>query len=160
MVCKILPASFVAHLLVSFKLHFRPKQPVGSDSDGTCDAATMIPPLPLGKSVVEVFADFLRYLFICARTFIQEAHVDGVGLWSSVQARTHFILPHPNGWEGEQQSQMRQGAILAGLIAATPEGRERVHFVTEGEASLHYCIINGLTTEAMKVRPGFHSSDR
>ncbi len=27
-----------------------------------------------------------------------------------------YVLSHPNGWEGTQQSQMRSAAILAGLI--------------------------------------------
>lgn len=51
-----------------------------------------------------------------------------------------FILCHPNGWKGAQQGRMREAAIKAGLVPDTKEGRNRVQFVTEGEASLHYCI--------------------
>jgi len=54
------------------------------------------------------------------------------------------VLSHPNGWEGAQQWQMRQAAILAGLIPDTTAGHSRLSFVTEGEASLHFAIHNGL----------------
>ncbi|KAF8632436.1 hypothetical protein AX15_001879 [Amanita polypyramis BW_CC] len=52
----------------------------------------------------------------------------------------HFILSHPNGWEGKQQADMRRAAISAGLVRTTSEAVERVTFVTEGEASLHFCL--------------------
>ena len=46
---------------------------------------------------------------------------------------------------------MRQAAIAGGLIPDTPAGHSRVHFVTEGEASLHYCLDCGLASDAIKV---------
>ncbi|KAF7362767.1 hypothetical protein MVEN_00626400 [Mycena venus] len=103
-----------------FKLHLRP--PV---VDGTTD----IPPLPYRKTAVNVFGDFLRYLF------------------------DRFVIAHPNGWEGKQQSQMREAAVMAGLIPESDAG-ERLRFVTEGEASLHFCIQNGLATEAINSGKG------
>lgn len=41
--------------------------------------------------------------------------------------------------------------MLAGLIPGTPESRSRVSFVTEGEASLHFAINNGLVPTNMNV---------
>ncbi|KAI0820763.1 hypothetical protein BC628DRAFT_1491150 [Trametes gibbosa] len=64
----------------------------------------------------------------------------------SIETRIEFVLSHPNGWEGVQQSKMRGAAVRAGLIPDTTEGRNRVNFVTEGEARLHYYIRNRLTT--------------
>jgi hypothetical protein len=110
-----------------------------------------IPPLPRDKSVIDLFADFMRYLYSCAKTYIQETYASGADLWTSVEQRIDYVLTHPNGWEGAQQGKMRTAAILAGLIPDTDEGRVRVQFVTEGEASLHFCIQSGLTTRAMKV---------
>ena len=110
-----------------------------------------IPPLPRDKSVIDLFADFMQYLYDCAKTYIQETHASGADLWASVEHRIEYVLTHPNGWEGGQQAKMRTAAILAGLIPDTDEGRGRVQFVTEGEASLHFCIQNGLTTQAMRV---------
>ncbi len=67
------------------------------------------------------------------------------------KGRSTFVLSHPNGWEGTQQSQMRTAAILAGLIPDTPTGNARLSFVTEGEASLHFAIQNGLPTGVLTV---------
>ena len=102
--------------------------------------------------MVEVFADFLKYLLECASSYIQDTHANGSEVWNSVKSQIDFVLSHPNGWEGIQQSEMRKAAVLAGLVPDNPSGHARLSFVTEGEASLHFSIQNGLPTEAMKVR--------
>ncbi|KAH0588423.1 hypothetical protein H2248_004272 [Termitomyces sp. 'cryptogamus'] len=131
-----------------FKLHLRPSSNVSTS------IAQKIPPLPKGKTVLDVLSDFLGYLYKCARSYVEETHANGVHLWTSFQDHIEFILTHPNGWEGAQQSQMRKAATRAGLIPDTEEGRSHVHFVTEGEASLHFCIQSGLTVEALKGGEG------
>ena len=135
----------VADWKIRFKLHLRPNAE-------TSDYVTnKIPPLPRGMSAIEVFADFLRYLHQCAQTFIEETHANGVQLWHTLENRTEFVLTHPNGWEGTQQSMMRTAAVQAGLIPDNEDGHSHLSFVTEGEASLHYCIQSGLTNDAIKV---------
>ena len=128
-----------------FKLHLRPK------TDTSHNIANQIPPLPLNKTIVDVLADFLKYLFSCASAFIQDTHANGPDLWASVEKEIDFVLSHPNGWEGIQQSQMKKAAVLAGLIPDTKLGHSRISFVTEGEASLHFAIQNGLPEGALKV---------
>lgn len=108
--------------------------------------------LPLNKTAVDVFADFFRYLFDCARTYIQQTHPNGVEFWSSIDKDIEFVLTHPNGWEGAQQNQMRKAATLAGLVPKDVAGQSRIHFVTEGEASLHFCVQNGLGSLVSDVR--------
>ena len=108
-----------------------------------------VPPLPLNKTVVEVFADFLAYLLECASSFIQETHANGAELWVSVREEMHFVLSHPNGWEGPQQAEMRKASVLAKLIPDTTAGHACLSFVTEGEASLHYAVHNGLPKGVM-----------
>lgn len=109
-------------------------------------------PLPRGKNATDIFGDFLHYLFRCTRVFIIDTHANGPGLWSAVEADMQFVLSHPNGWEGAQQSKMRRAAIYGGLIPNTDEGKARIRFVTEGEASLHACVLNGLAAEVLSVR--------
>ncbi|KDR70823.1 hypothetical protein GALMADRAFT_254436 [Galerina marginata CBS 339.88] len=131
-----------------FKLHLRSKF-------GQGQAITdEIPPLPLNKSVVEVLSDFLKYLFDCASSFIQATHANGADLWESISTDINFVLSHPNGWEGTEQIQMRNAAVLAGLILDNSSGHARLSFVTEGEASLHFAIQNGLPDGAMKRGEG------
>ncbi|KAF5321963.1 hypothetical protein D9619_002083 [Psilocybe cf. subviscida] len=106
---------------------------------------TFISPLPPEKSAVEVLADYYKYLLSCAREFIQESVPDGESLWKSVKANgIHFVLPHPNGWGELQQCQMRKAAIKAKLVKDRPSRYSRISFVTEGEASLHFALSNGL----------------
>ncbi|KAK0209592.1 hypothetical protein IW262DRAFT_1281463 [Armillaria fumosa] len=72
-----------------------------------------IAPLPPGKDVVDVFTDFFKYLFQYAKTFIVELHQSVETFWKSIEGHIKFILTHPNGWEGEQQSRMWRAAVRA-----------------------------------------------
>ena len=103
--------------------------------------------LPPKKTVEHVFADFLAYMFQCSKEYIIESRANGASLWDSVSNNVVVVLTHPNAWEGLQQGKMREAAVLAGVIPDTPEGHARLHFVSEGEASLHFCIDAGLTDE-------------
>ncbi|KDQ59135.1 hypothetical protein JAAARDRAFT_192677 [Jaapia argillacea MUCL 33604] len=129
-----------------FKLHLRPKAMGPSQIEDE-----RIPPLPENRTVVDVLGDFLAYLYGCAKDFIQKTHGAGEQILQSVQDDTVFVLGHPNGWEGAQQAKMRQAAVCAGLVPDTSEGHSRVSFVTEGEASLHYCVNNGLSSDVIKA---------
>lgn len=123
-----------------FKLHLKPK------TNNTIRVGDEVSLLPPNKSLVEIFADFLQYLFFCSKTFIQETVLpDGPSFWASVKNDIKFVLSHPNGWEGAQQSHMRRAAVLAGLVSNDRDDQDRIQFVTEGEASLHFCINSGLT---------------
>ncbi|KAF9243386.1 hypothetical protein BU15DRAFT_86367 [Melanogaster broomeanus] len=93
-----------------FKLRLRPKT-MKLDMNGM-----RFSPLPPHKTAVDVFA-----------------------LWEAVEPTIEFVLSHPNGWEGAQQTKMRT-------------------FVTEGEASLHACIQSGLAADNPS-RHGFLVAD-
>ena len=136
-----------------FKLHLRSPFAAGGN------VAKNIPPLPLNKTVVEVFADFMSYMFQCASSFIRETHANGDKLWESVKDEIHFVLSHPNGWEGAQQAEMRKGAVLAKLIPNTTTGHARLSFVTEGEASLHFALQNGLPMGVLENGDGVVIAD-
>uniref|UniRef100_A0A0W0G793 Uncharacterized protein n=1 Tax=Moniliophthora roreri TaxID=221103 RepID=A0A0W0G793_MONRR len=129
-----------------FKLHLRPKHLETShvqDHD--------LPPLPPNKTAIDVFADFLQYLHTCTVDYIKNSR--GPQFWSSIESSIDYVLTHPNGWEGPQQALMRQAAIRAGLITSA-DIETRLQFVTEGEASLHYCINKGVMNEPDMDRQG------
>ncbi|KAI0318143.1 hypothetical protein OF83DRAFT_1171355 [Amylostereum chailletii] len=126
-----------------FKLLLRPKQP-----DTTVTKGIPTPRLPPSKDIIDVYADFL---FARAREYIQQTHANGDLLWDSVADDVDFVLSHPNRWEGAQQGAMRRAAVKAGLVPDTPAGRERVTFVSEGEASFHYCVSSGLVADAIQA---------
>ncbi|KAJ7178302.1 hypothetical protein C8R46DRAFT_1076300 [Mycena filopes] len=126
-----------------FKLHLRPEV---QHPD--------IPPLPHRATAVSVLSDFLRYLLDCAKTYIEQSHSDGAALWTLLFPTTRFVMAHPNGWDGKQQTQMRDAAVIAGLMPNSDAGHQRLQFVTEGEASLHFCVQNGLATQALASGEG------
>lgn len=128
--------SFACSCVVRFKLHLRPKDLCAEhvkDND--------IPALPSDKRPVDVVADYLKYLFKCTKQYIIDMSPHPT-YWGSVEDNIDFVLTHPNGWGGRQQSVMRQAAVLAGLVTRD-EAATRVQFVTEGEASLHFCVMQG-----------------
>jgi hypothetical protein len=107
--------------------------------------------LPKGKSIVDVFSDFMRYLFDSTKMLFISSNEIGEHQWNSVSRSIELVLTHPNGWGGPQQSHLRTAAIRAGIIPDTAEGRGRVHFVTEGEASFNFCATQTLSGENLKV---------
>ena len=124
--------------------------------------AKEIPPLPTGKSAVDALADILRYLFTCSSDYIEDTDVNGRELWLTLKNDIHFVLSHPNGWEGLQQDSLREAAVLAGLIPRDHSGYLRLSFVTEGEASLYFAVQNGLPSGVIEVcfsnRPSLRSA--
>jgi len=125
-----------------WKLHLSPKHLASSinrDND--------LPPLPSEKSAVDVLTDFIKYLFDCVKTYVREHHL--AFPWSSVEDSIEYIFTHPNGWEGPQQQLYRRAIVQAGLVPSTREGQSRVHMLTEGEASLHFCVANIVDTETI-----------
>ena len=123
-----------------FKLHLRPPHLVAEQGFNVKD----IPPLPPNKTVIDVFGDLLGYLYESTKKYIQERQ--GNPIFDSVGANIDFVLSHPNGWEGKQQSEMRRAAITARLVNNMSEALKRISFVTEGEAGLHFCLNNVPTT--------------
>ncbi|KAF9262566.1 hypothetical protein L218DRAFT_390595 [Marasmius fiardii PR-910] len=118
-----------------FKLHLMPDGALTPDENGD----NLMSPLPPGKKVEDIFADFYRYLYKCSKDYIGQT-VPDPKFWSSVEGKVEFILSHPNGWEGQQQESLRLAAVKAGLIPDTTEGQAHLHLVTEGEACFHFCV--------------------
>ena len=98
-------------------------------------------------------ADFLRYLYKCTKTYLVESQYGGQGWWDSLDGNIDIVLTHPNGWGGRQQSLMRDAAVKARLVSSM-DATERIYFVTEGEASLHFCVAEGILDGIELVSPG------
>lgn len=106
--------------------------------------------LPKGRSIVDLFAHFIRYLFDSTIAHIKEVEPTGEVLWENFGPTAELILTHPNGWEGHQQEVMRKAVIQAGIFNEE-EAQSRVSFVTEGEASFNYCVTNTKSGESLEV---------
>ena len=106
--------------------------------------------LPKGKTIVDVFADFMRYLFDSTKALFKDSEPNGELRWDSISESIELVLTHPNGWGGPQQAQLRT-AVKAGIVPNTPAGHSRVHFVTEGEASFSFCATQTQAGKNLKV---------
>ena len=107
--------------------------------------------LPRGKTIVDVFADFMCYLFESVKTFFKASEPNGELVWDSISNNIELVLTHPNAWGGSQQAQLRIAAVRAGIVPDTPAGRSRVHFVTEGEGSFNFCATHTQAGKDLKV---------
>ena len=108
--------------------------------------------LPEGKTIVDVFADFMRYLFHSTRKLFKDLESNGELRWNSISNSIELVLTHPNGWGGPQQAHLRNAAVKAGIVEDTSDGRSHVHFVTEGEASFSFCATHTETGRNLRVR--------
>ena len=108
--------------------------------------------LPTGKTIVDIFADFMRYLFDSAKAHFISSDPAAEIRWDSVSNNIELVLTHPNGWGGAQQAKLRTAAVKAGIVPDTKGGRSRVRFVTEGEASFNFCVTHTQAGKDLKVR--------
>ena len=106
--------------------------------------------LPKGKSLQDVFADFIRYLFNSAKAFIQECEPMGEQLWEDFKGNIDLVLSHPNGWEGREQEFLRKSVVQASVFTEE-EALSRVSFVTEGEATFNFCVTTTKSGELLEV---------
>ena len=139
--------AFVDFTASRWKLHLQPNHlasPFNPNDD--------LPPLPPEKSAVDILTDFIKYLFKCAKTYIQNKHV--AFAWSTHENSIEYIFTHPNSWEGMQEHPYCQAIERAGLVHSPPAGQSRVRMLTEGEANLHLCVTNYvMTTTANEADP-------
>jgi hypothetical protein len=163
-----------------FKLHLHPpsmEPPIYClDPERTPERVFEVPKLPRGVTSAKAYEDFLRYLFRCTRKWVEGDCRDGEEMWERLassmresrlpllrdagEAGVHFFLPkivfvfaHPNGWETAQQAEIKEA-----LRRATSQRSldDRVIFVTEAEASVHYALHRSGELDWLKVDSTFH----
>ena len=106
--------------------------------------------LPRGKTIVDVFADLMRYLFDSTKALFKASEPNGELRWKSISQPIELVLTHPNRWGGPQQAQLRTAAVKAGIISDTV-AYSCIHFVTEGEASFSFCAAQTRAGKDLKV---------
>ena len=107
--------------------------------------------LPWKKTIIDVYADFMRYLFDSAKELFKASEPNGEIRWESISNSVELVLTHPNGWGGPQQVKMRNAAVKAGIVPDTRVGYNSVHFVSEGEASFNFCAAQSHAGKNMQV---------
>ena len=113
----------------------------------------MISQLPSGKTIIDVYADFMGYLFESTKAIFKSSEPNGKLRWDTVSNNIELVLSHPNGWGGLQQTLLRSAAVKARIVpdTNTHAGHSRVHFVTEGEAGFSFCATRTQAGRNLKV---------
>lgn len=116
-------------------------QPPEYTSESNESPKMKIPPLPSQVTLIQVYSDFLSYLYSTTKRFFQSDMPNGNAVWERLQDKIVIILCTPNGWELSQQDFLRRAVIKANIMN-DQESEERLEFVTEGEASVHFVLAH------------------
>lgn len=93
----------------------------------------------------------MGYLFRQTEKYFKERILDGEQTWNSLKSKIEFVIAHPNGWGTEEQGILRKASIAANLVTSSA-AKDRVHFVSEAEASVHFVMLHSDLSNHMKVR--------
>ncbi|QRW20299.1 hypothetical protein RhiXN_09274 [Rhizoctonia solani] len=123
-----------------FKLHLHPE-------DMQSKYALKLDALPPGVGLQQIYSDFLEYLLKHTKIYFEDRMLDGKKMWEKYGPEMEVVIAHPNGWGIREQTFLRSAAVAAGFAMAS-----KVRFVTEAEASVHFCIHH--TNLGGVLRPG------
>lgn len=102
----------------------------------------------------QIYSDFLRYLLQHTQQFFEDHILDGKNIWQTYKPSMDVIIAHPNGWGIREQTFLRTAAVAAGF-ASPEQAANKVHFVTEAEASVHFCMYHTDLGSRLDVSGGF-----
>lgn len=129
-----------------------------SVSNGPRLDALEIPPLPTNVSIDRVYSDMLRWLIQHTVNFFKLHTVDGEQIWARIGGQSTIVLAIPNGWEIPQQHLLRKAVVTSGALPGNLE-EDRLEFVTEGEASVHYALQHSRNPNWLKSGMMFALTD-
>ncbi len=115
------------------------------------NVALKLAELPPNVSAEDAMKDLIHYLYKETIKYIEEHHSDGKTILDQVKNRVQFVLSHPNGWAGKPQQRLRKCAVLGGLVQSDEEARQRIRFITEGEASALSCLASKFAPSPLPV---------
>ncbi|CEL62429.1 Heat shock 70 kDa protein 12A OS=Homo sapiens GN=HSPA12A PE=1 SV=2 [Rhizoctonia solani AG-1 IB] len=127
-----------------FKLHLHPK-----DMRATYDLK--LDDLPPGVNLSQIYTDFLRYLLKHTREYFEDRILDGKSTWERYSPSMETVIAHPNGWGLREQAFLRKSAVDAGF-STNEQAQKSIRFLTEAEASVHFCIHH--TNLGDRLKPG------
>lgn len=94
----------------------------------------------------------MNYLFTQTRESFILRILDGQRTWTALQNNIEFVIAHPNGWDIREQGILRNAAVDARLVPSLYVAQEKIHFVSEAEASVHFVLTHGDLENRLLVR--------
>ncbi|KAJ1303483.1 hypothetical protein OPQ81_011670 [Rhizoctonia solani] len=127
-----------------FKLHLHP-------DDIKIKHHLKLDPLPPGVDLGQVYTDFLGYLLKHTKDYFEDRILDGKSIWQRYSSSMETVIAHPNGWGIREQAFLRKVAVDAGF-STSEQAQKNIRFLTEAEASVHFCIHH--TNLGNRLQPG------
>lgn len=93
----------------------------------------------------------MTYLLENTRSFFEKKVLGGRAIWESLVPTMQVILAHPNGWGAPEQAILRRATRRAGMAFSDSQ----VTFVTEAEASVHFCLSRPTLNLASSIQVYF-----
>jgi hypothetical protein len=107
--------------------------------------------LPPGISLIQIYSDFLSYLLKHTQAFVERRILLGRHMWEKYNSTMQITIAHPNGWGTPEQDFLRKAIVNTGFVSEDSASNQ-VHFVTEAEASVHYCLHHSNLNRKLQVR--------
>ncbi|EUC60270.1 heat shock 70 kDa protein 12A, putative [Rhizoctonia solani AG-3 Rhs1AP] len=114
-----------------FKLHLYPHEMTskhGIEPD----------PLPPGVSLLQVYSDFLGYIFKHTKSYFEDRVLDGATMWDRYSQKIELSMAHPNGWGNQAHMLLRSAVVAAGF--ARKATAKKIRFTTEPDALASFFI--------------------
>ncbi|KAG8739178.1 hypothetical protein FRC10_006069 [Ceratobasidium sp. 414] len=99
-----------------------------------------VQPLPTGITLDKIYTDFMGYLMKHTQEFFETRIIDGRKVWEDLHKDMTIVLAHPNGWTIREQNFLRKAAVAANYTSEA-KAHAQIHFVSEAEASVHFCVF-------------------
>ncbi|KAH7334181.1 hypothetical protein B0J17DRAFT_578203 [Rhizoctonia solani] len=105
-----------------------------------------------GLPLLTIYIDFLRYIFEHIKDYFPYRALNEPTVWESCHRDMTITPIHPNGWGFKEQSILRQAVIDAGYVSSV-QANSNVVFVSEAEASTHFCLFHLDFYNQLEVSP-------
>ncbi|KAF8750919.1 ATP binding [Rhizoctonia solani] len=93
------------------------------------------------------------YIFEQTKICFEDRIIDGKSIWEKYMSTMQIVIGHPNGWSNREQAFLRNAAVKCGVFNTSQSTiAKNISFVTEAEASVHYCIQH--TNLSTELKPG------
>ncbi|QRV77751.1 heat shock protein 70 kDa 12A [Ceratobasidium sp. AG-Ba] len=100
-----------------------------------------VQPLPAGIPLEKIYTDFMVYLMKHTQEFFEARIIDGPKVWQDLHKDMTIVIAHPNGWTIKEQNFLRKAAVAA-KYTTEAKAHAQIHFVSEAEASVHFCMFH------------------
>ena len=92
----------------------------------------------------------IDYLLVHTKATFENKNPNGIETWARLFPASDIIIAHPNGWSVSEQGVLREAVTQTSWVPPM-DLKSRLHFVPEGEASVHFCLAHSGLKSILKV---------